>query len=316
MRGRVSGFFLPFDAFPDKKGGLQSETAPSFSWLLVSDFDDCDDPVVAVNDDDLITNNEVHVPAPLGMDFDERRGNLYHPDASWHRGANADGEVDVVYPRHIPAGQDCLSNLRALLRCQVDAAARLALLRLTLLSLPLSLLRRLAWLSLLPGLPLLRRLTGLALLTLLALRRLASGLIALLLSLATLLGLILLALLPLALLALWTLLGLTGVLLALALALAALLSLTLLALLALALLRLTLLALVTPLLLRLAVGLLASLRLTALLRLTLLSLVLRAALALTGATLIVARSCRAAFRLRTALRGGGRISCGGHRSFR
>lgn len=93
MRGRVSGFFLPFDAFPDKKGGLQSETAPSFSWLLVSDFDDCDDPVVAVNDDDLITNNEVHVPAPLGMDFDERRGNLYHPDASWHRGANADGEV-------------------------------------------------------------------------------------------------------------------------------------------------------------------------------------------------------------------------------
>jgi hypothetical protein len=168
--------------------------------LLVSDFDDCDDPVVAVDYDDLITNNEVHVPAPLGMDFDERRGNLYHPDAGWHRGADADGEVDVVNPRHIPAGQDCLSDLRALLRCQVDAAARLALLRLallrlTLLSLPL--LRSLAWLSLLPGLPLLRRLTGLALLTLLALRRLAGGLIALLL-----LGLTLLALLPLALLAL------------------------------------------------------------------------------------------------------------------
>jgi hypothetical protein len=235
--------------------------------LLVSDFDDCDDPVVAVNDDDLITNHEVHVPAPLGMDFDERRGNLYHPDASWHRGADADGEVDVVNPRHIPAGQDCLSDFRALLRCQVDAAARLALLRLallrlTLLSLPL--LRSLAWLSLLPGLPLLRRLTGLALLTLLALRRLTGGLIALLLSLATLLGLALLALL------------------------------------ALALLRLTLLALVTALL-RGASGLLASLRLTALLRLTLLALVLRTALALTGATLVVARSCRAAFRLRAAL---------------
>ena len=287
--------------------GLQSETAPSFSWLLVSDFDDCDDPVVAVNDDDLITNHEVHVPAPLGMDFDERRGNLYHPDASWHRGADADGEVDVVNPRHIPAGQDCLSDFRALLRCQVDAAARLALLRfallrLTLLSLPL--LWSLAWLSLLP---LLWRLTGLALLTLLALRCLTGGLIALLLSLATLLGLTLLTLLPLALLvllrltllallALWTLLGLAGGLLVLALALAALLGLALLALLALALLRLTLLAL-----LRGASGLLASLRLTALLRLTLLALVLRIALALTGATLVVARSCRAAFRLRAAL---------------
>ena len=69
------------------------------------------DPVVAVDDDDLIANDEVHVPAPLGMDFDERRGNLYHPDASWHRGADADGEVDVVNPRHIPAGQDHLSDL-------------------------------------------------------------------------------------------------------------------------------------------------------------------------------------------------------------
>jgi hypothetical protein len=173
------------------------ETAPSLSRLFQSNVDDCDDPVVAVNDDDLITNDEVHVPAPLGMDLDERRGNLHHPHAGWHRGADADSEVGVINPRHIPAGQDCLSDLRALLRCQVDAAARLSLLRLALLSLPL--LRSLAWLSLallrclLSGLALLRRLTGLALLTLLALRRLAGGLIALLLSLATLLGLTLLA---------------------------------------------------------------------------------------------------------------------------
>jgi hypothetical protein len=178
------------------------ETAPSLSRLFQSNVDDCDDPVVAVNDDDLITNDEVHVPAPLGMDLDERRGNLHHPHAGWHRGADADSEVGVINPRHIPAGQDCLSDLRALLRCQVDAAARLSLLRLALLSLALlslPLLRSLAWLSLallrclLSGLALLRRLTGLALLTLLALRRLAGGLIALLLSLATLLGLTLLA---------------------------------------------------------------------------------------------------------------------------
>jgi hypothetical protein len=140
--------------------------------------------VVAINDYDLIADDEVPVPAPLGMDLDERRGNLHHMHVTWHGGANADGEVDVVDARHIAAGQHRLPNLRALLRGQADAAARLALLRLTLLRLTLlrlSLLRSLAWLGLtwlglpwlslpwLTGLTPLRRLTGLALLTLLAL---------------------------------------------------------------------------------------------------------------------------------------------------
>jgi len=128
--------------------------------LLESDFDDCDDPVVAVNDDDLITNNEVHVPAPLGMDLDERRGDLHHSHARWHRSADADREVDVINPRHIPAGQDRLSDLRPLLRCQVYVAAGLALLGLALLRLPL--LRSLAWLSL-AGLALFTLLPSLAL---------------------------------------------------------------------------------------------------------------------------------------------------------
>jgi len=116
--------------------------------------------VVAVNDDDLITNNEVHVPAPLGMDLDERRGNLHHSHARWHRSADADREVDVINPRHIPAGQDRLSDLRPLLRCQVYVAAGLALLGLALLRLPL--LRSLAWLSL-AGLALFTLLPSLAL---------------------------------------------------------------------------------------------------------------------------------------------------------
>ena len=118
--------------------------------------------MVAVDDDDLIANDEIHVPAPLGIDFNERRGNRYNPDAGWHRGAGAEREVDVTSPRHIPAGQDRLSDLSPLLRCQGFAAARLALLRLALLALPL-----------------LRCLTSLALLTLLALRGLIRGLIAL-----------------------------------------------------------------------------------------------------------------------------------------
>jgi hypothetical protein len=135
--------------------------------LFQLDVDDRDDPVAAVNDDDLITNDEIHVPAPLGIDFNERRGNCYNPDAGWHRGAGAEREVDVINPRHIFAGQDRLPDLRPLLRCQVCAAAGLALLPLALL--------RLALLTL----PLLRCLTSLALLTLLALRGLIRGLIAL-----------------------------------------------------------------------------------------------------------------------------------------
>jgi hypothetical protein len=141
--------------------------------------------VVAVDDDDLITNDEIHVPAPLGIDFNERRGNLYNPDAGRHRDAGAEREVDVINPRHIPAAQDRLSDLGPLLRCQVYAAARLTLLRLALLTLPLlRCLTRLSLallgrLTLLASLALLRRLTGLALLTLLALRGLIRGLIAL-----------------------------------------------------------------------------------------------------------------------------------------
>ena len=152
--------------------------------------------MVAINDDDLIADDKVHVPAPLGMDLDERRGNRHHMHVTWHGGANADGEVGVVDARHIAAGQHRLPNLRALLRGQADAAARLALLRLTLLRLTLlrltllrltllrlTLLRSLAWLSLawlrltwlslpwLIGLTPLRRLTSLALLTLFALLR-------------------------------------------------------------------------------------------------------------------------------------------------
>jgi hypothetical protein len=135
--------------------------------LFQLDVDDRDDPVAAIDDDDLITNDEIHVPAPLGIDFNERRGNRYNPDAGWHRGAGAEREVDVINPRHISAGQDRLPDLRPLLRCQVCAAAGLALLPLALL--------RLALLTL----PLLGCLTSLALLTLLALRGLIRGLIAL-----------------------------------------------------------------------------------------------------------------------------------------
>jgi hypothetical protein len=72
-----------------KRDGLRSETAPSLSRLVQSNVEDGDDPVVVVND--VITNDEVHVPAPSGMDLDECRRNLYHPRAGGHRGGRRGG---------------------------------------------------------------------------------------------------------------------------------------------------------------------------------------------------------------------------------
>ena len=160
--------------------------------------------MIAVHDDDLIADDEVHVPAPLGIDLDEGRGNRHHADPGRDGCADAQGEIDVVDPRHVTAGQHCLPNPRALFRRQVGTATRLAclpllrrlpLLRLTLLRglarLGLTWLA-LAWLGLTwLGLTLLR----LTRLTLLTLRTLTAGLVPLLLALAALLRLILFALL-------------------------------------------------------------------------------------------------------------------------
>src|SRR6266516_4348888 len=181
-----------------KKDGPRSGGRPKFVLPIRSDVDDRDDPVVAVDDDDLIADDEVHVPAPLGIDLDEGWGNRHHADAGRHGCADAQGKINVVDPRHIAAGQHRLPNLRALFRRQVGTAACLACLsllglallrRLPLLGLTLlrSLARvALAWLGLaglgLAGLGLaLLRLTRLTLLTL---RTLAAGLVPLLLALA------------------------------------------------------------------------------------------------------------------------------------
>ena len=101
---------------PIKRTASTPEAVPPLTPFSSSDVDDRDDPVVAINDDDLIADDEVHVPAPLGMDSDERRGNRHHMHVTWHGGANTDGEVDVIDPRYIAADQDLFPNLRALLR--------------------------------------------------------------------------------------------------------------------------------------------------------------------------------------------------------
>jgi hypothetical protein len=190
-----------------QKNGPRSGAVSSLTPVIRSDADDRNDPMIAVHDDDLIADDEVHVPAPLGIDLDERRGNRHHADPGRHGCADAQGEIDVVDPRHVTAGQHCLPNPRALFRRQVGTATRLAclpllrlaLLRLALLRLPLlrSLARlgltwlALAWLG--PtwlGLAFLR-LTRLTL----TLRTFTAGLVPLLLALVALLWLTLFALL-------------------------------------------------------------------------------------------------------------------------
>jgi hypothetical protein len=111
--------------------------------------------VTAVNDDDLIADDEILVSAPLRIDFDERRGHVHNAHTRRHNGPDAQREVDVVHARYVAAGEDGLLDPRALLRAERHVATSLTLGSLTL------------------GLALLR-LTRLALL---ALRSLACGLI-------------------------------------------------------------------------------------------------------------------------------------------
>ena len=87
-----------------------------------------------VHDDNLVTDDKVHVPAPLGIDLDQGRRYRHYADVGRYDRASAQGKVNVIDPgalRH-----DRLSYLCALLRRQVDVAAllRLALLGLTWLS--------------------------------------------------------------------------------------------------------------------------------------------------------------------------------------
>jgi hypothetical protein len=108
--------------------------------------------VIAVHDDDLVADDEIHVTTPFGVDFDERRRNLDDAHTGWHHSADPDREVYVACARHVASHHDRLPDPGPLLCRQIDRAAATTL---TLLSSAL------------------RRLSGLTLLALLTLRRLA-----------------------------------------------------------------------------------------------------------------------------------------------
>jgi hypothetical protein len=109
--------------------------------------------VIAVHDNDLVADDEIHVTTPFGVDFDERRRNLNDAHTGWHRSADPDREVYVACARHVASHQDRVPDPGPLLGRQVDRAAA------TTLALLSSALRRLTLLALLTlrGLALLRR---------------------------------------------------------------------------------------------------------------------------------------------------------------
>jgi hypothetical protein len=122
-------------------------------FTIISDVDNRNDPVPTVHDDNLVADDKVHVPAPLGIDLDQGRRYRHHADARRYDRASAQGKVNVIDPgalRH-----DRLSYLCALLRRQVDVAALLRLALLGLTWLPALVLLR----------PLIPALTGLVLLS-------------------------------------------------------------------------------------------------------------------------------------------------------
>src|SRR3954454_2068627 len=88
-----------------------------------------DDSVTAVDHDDLIVDDEVHVPAPFRINLDQGRGHRDDAYAGRHRGPDADVEVDVGRARTL--GHHGVADRRFLLCGQ-----RLRTLRLTLRSLP------------------------------------------------------------------------------------------------------------------------------------------------------------------------------------
>jgi hypothetical protein len=122
-------------------------------FTIISDVDNRNDPVPTVHDDNLVADDKVHVPAPLGIDLDQGRRYRHHADVGRYDRASAQGKVNVIDPgalRH-----DRLSYLCALLRRQVDVAALLRLALLGLTWLPALVLLR----------PLIPALTGLVLLS-------------------------------------------------------------------------------------------------------------------------------------------------------
>jgi hypothetical protein len=95
------------------------------------------DPVAGVHDHNVVAHNEIAVPAPFRINFDQCVRNLYHAHVSWHGLADPDRDVDIIDTRNVAPGKHGPLNIGALFRRQIDAATVRTLPSLPLLSLTL-----------------------------------------------------------------------------------------------------------------------------------------------------------------------------------
>src|SRR5215467_5229610 len=89
------------------------------------DLENCNNAVVAVDNDDLIIDDEIEIPTPFRMEFDQHRRDLNHAHRGGHRRSNSDLEVDTVDPWCIAALQHGFAHPGLLLGCQCRASRTL-----------------------------------------------------------------------------------------------------------------------------------------------------------------------------------------------
>ena len=110
-----SSDFVPSSTHNTRKKGAATKTAPPGS-------DECldrkhrDDSVTAIDDDDLVVDNEVHVSTPFRVDLDQGGGHCDNAYARRYCRPNADVEVDVGGARTL--GDHGVVDRRALLSGQ------------------------------------------------------------------------------------------------------------------------------------------------------------------------------------------------------
>jgi hypothetical protein len=89
--------------------------------------------MIAVDNDDVVTHDEILVATPFGVDCDESFRYLDDSHIVWHDRAGSQSEVDIVGPRHVATAQNVLTDLGSLCRSEVHRTSfTLALLGLAL----------------------------------------------------------------------------------------------------------------------------------------------------------------------------------------
>src|SRR5262249_54773900 len=115
----------PCDA--KQKGGLYGRPFRHVGAISLH-REDGDDPEAIVDDDDLLTDDEVLIAAPLGVHLHDHLRDRHDVHGSWDGGPDREREVDVVHARSIAATDHRLADLGALLLGEIDGGIAATLL--------------------------------------------------------------------------------------------------------------------------------------------------------------------------------------------